>query len=316
MADKKITRRDLGRKAVLAGGAVAAASSAQSGGLEMRPLGKTGLDVSVLGIGTAPLGAPDIEQSAVNDVLSAALDNGINYLDTAPIYRQAERRLGPALKGRREKFVLVGKVEATSAQDATWQVQETLQKLQTDYLDLVHIHNVGRTDRFPDMELLLGPDGALQGLKNLKKKGVVRHIGLTCHLRPRRALPVLATGDIEAVMCAANFVDVHTYDFEGVVLDDARRRGLGVIAMKILGGAQGDGALLSAPEHYESAVRYALGIPGLSVAIMGMKSVAELEKAVETVKAYKKFSDSEQRRLTQKGVEMAGVWGQHRGPVV
>lgn len=311
----EITRRELARTAALAG-AAAASASAQSGGLEMRPLGKTGLDVSVLGIGTAPLGAPGVTQATVNDVISAALDHGINYLDTAPIYRQAERRLGPALKGRRDQFVLVGKVEATSSQDATWQVQETLQKLQTDYLDLVHLHNVGRTDRFPDMELLLGPDGALQGLKNLKKKGVVRHIGLTCHLRPKRALPVLATGDIEAVMCAANFVDVHTYDFEGVVMDDARRRGLGVVAMKILGGTQGDGAMLSDPEHYENAVRYALGIPGLSVAIMGMKSVAELEKAVKTVKAYKPLSDSERQRLTQKGVEMAGVWGQHRGPAV
>ena len=310
-----ITRRDLG-KAALAGAALAGAAPAPAaGGLEMRALGKTGMSVSVLGIGTAPLGAPNVDQATVNDVISAALDHGINYLDAAPIYRQAERRLGPALKGRRDKFVLVSKVEATSKQDAIWQVQESLQKLGTDYLDLVHIHNVGRTDRFPDLDVLTGPDGALQGLRDLKKQGVIRHIGLTCHLRPQRALPVIATGDIEAVMCAVNFVDVHTYNFEGTVFEAARKKGLGIVAMKVLGGQQGDGAMLSAPEHYEKAVRYALGIPGLSVAIMGVKSVPELLKAVETVRSYRPLEDKERMELTQAGKQMAQVWGDHRGPV-
>ena len=149
------TRRDLG-KATLAGAALAAAAPA-SGGMELRPLGKTGLSVSLLGVGTAPLGAANVDQSAVHDVLSAALDEGVNYLDTAPMYGQAERRLGPALKGRRNRFVLVSKVEATSRQDATWQVEESLQKLDTDYLDLVHLHNVGRTDRSPISTCCSGP---------------------------------------------------------------------------------------------------------------------------------------------------------------
>lgn len=309
-----ITRRDLG-KAALAGAALASAAPA-AGGMEMRALGKTGLSVGLLGIGTAPLGAPNVDQSTVNDVLSAALDHGVNYLDTAPIYRQAERRLGPALKGRRDKFVLVSKVESTSKQDATWQVQETLQKLGTDYLDLVHLHNVGRTDRFPSLDVLTGPDGALQGLRDLKEQGVIRHIGLTCHLRPQRALPVIETGEIEAVMCAVNFVDVHTYNFEGTVFEAAHKKGLGIVAMKVLGGTEGDGAKLSAPEHYEQAMRYALGIPGLSVAILGVKSVPELLRAVETVRNYRPLEDEERMQLTQAGKRMAQVWGDHRGPVV
>ena len=201
------------------------------------------------------------------------------------------------------------------SQDATWQVRETLQKCRTDYLDVVHLHNVGRTDRFPSLDILLGADGALQGLLDLKKQGVVRHVGMTCHLRPQRALPILSTGKVELVMCAANFVDVHTYNFEGTVFSEAHKRGLGVVAMKILGGTEGDGAKLSAPEHYERAVRYALGIPGLSVAIMGMKSVAELEKAVATVKAYKPFDADEKARISQAGKTMAGEWGELRGPV-
>jgi hypothetical protein len=316
----KLTRREWSRQAALAGGMIAAASAgagsgAAAGGLELRPLGKTGLAVSVLGIGTSPLGAPPVTEKEVDRVLGAAIDEGINYLDTAPIYGQSERRLGPALKGRRDKFVLVSKVESNSNQDATWQIQESLQKLRTDYLDVVHLHNVGRTDRFPDLDLLMGPEGALEALRTAKKKGQIRHIGLTCHLRPKRALPVLASGDIEVVMCAANFVDVHTYNFEGTVFAEAHKRGIGIVAMKILGGAEGDGAKLSADEHYTTAVRYALGIPGLSVAIMGMKNVPELKKAVETVRAYRPFDDAELSSLRESGKKMAASWGELRGPV-
>ena len=320
-APGKFTRRELGRKAAVAGGALAAVSSAGAAagaiGLDQRPLGKTGLTVGILGIGASPLGAPDTTQQEVDRIIAMAADEGINYLDAAPIYRMAERRLGPALKGQRGKFILVSKVEATSKQDATWQLEESLLKMKTDYLDVAHLHNVGRTDRFPDLDVLTGEDGALQTLRDAKKKGLIRHIGLTCHLRPKRALPIIETGDIELVMCAANFVDVHTYNFEGTVFAEAAKRGLGVVAMKILGGREGDGAKLSAPEHYENAVRYALGIPGLSVAIMGVKNTAELHKALAAVRAYRPFNERELSEISTTGKQMAKSkdWGELRGPV-
>ncbi len=313
---RKMTRRELGKTAALAGALQGGSALRAASGLEMRLLGKTGMKVSVLGIGTAPLGAPNVAQKEVERVIDAAIDQGINYLDTAPIYRQAERRLGPALKDKRDKFVLVTKVEATSSQDAIWQVRESLQKCRTDYFDLVHIHNVGRTDRFPSLDILLGEDGALAGLEKLKKDGAVRHIGMTCHLRPKRALPVMRSGRVEAVMSAVNFIDRHIYNFEETVFAEAAERGMGIVAMKILGGAKGDGAILSDPQHYERAVRYALGIPGLSVAIMGMKSVAELEQAVATVKAYKPLGRQELSEALADGKSMAADLGEHRGPAV
>lgn len=312
---ERITRRDLGRTAAMAG-ALAVGTTARAAQVARRPLGKTGLEVGVLGVGTGPLGSPDLSQREVNDVIAAAADYGVNYLDTAPIYRQAERRLGPALKGKREKFVLVTKVEATSHQDATWQVRESLQKTGTDYFDLVHLHNVGRTDRFPSLDVLLGEDGALAALEDLKKKGAVRHIGMTCHLRPARALPILRSGRVEAVMAAVNPIDRHIYDFEGTVFEEAAERGLGIIAMKVLGGAKGDGAILSDEPHYGRAVRYALGIPGLSVAIMGMKSVAELKQAVATVQDYRPLEGTELSEAMDDGRRRAVELGEHRGPVV
>ena len=313
----RLSRRDLG--ALVATGLSASGAAAAAGGLPRRALGKTGFQVSLLGLGSSPIGDPDLTQAEVDRLIATAIDEGINYVDTSPIYGSAEERLGVALKGRRDKVFLVSKVEATSNQDATWQVEESLKKLRTDHLDAVHLHNVGRTDRFPSLEVLLGPDGALAALRAAKKKGMIRHIGLTCHLRPARALPVLATGEIELVMCAANFVDVHTYNFEGTVFAEAAKRGLGIVAMKILGGTEGKGpnqtAKLSAPEHYETAIRYALGIPNLSVAIMGMRRMSDLEKALKTVRSYRPFGAEEITTIQGKGRQMARVWGPLRGPV-
>ena len=312
---ERITRRDLGKTAAIAG-ALAAGVGVQAAPVGKRQLGKTGLEVGVLGIGTSPLGAEGVSQNEVNNVIAAAADYGVNYLDTAPIYNQSERRLGPALKGKRDKFVLVTKVEATSKQDATWQVKESLQKTRAEYFDLVHVHNVGRTDRFPSLDILLGDDGALAGLEALKKQGLVKHVGMTCHLRPRRALPILRSGRVEVVMAAVNCIDRHIYDFENTVFSEAAERGIGVVAMKILGGTQGDGAILSDEPHYGRSVRYALGIPGLSVAIMGMKSVAELDKAVATVNAYKPLEGAELSEAMKEGKRRAAELGEHRGPVV
>ena len=219
------------------------------------------------------------------------------------------------MEGKRDKFVLVTKVEATSKQDATWQVKESLQKTRAEYFDLVHVHNVGRTDRFPSLDILLGDDGALAGLEDLKRQGLVKHVGMTCHLRPRRALPVMRSGRVEVVMAAVNCIDRHIYDFEGTVFSEAAERGMGVVAMKILGGTQGDGAILSDEPHYGRSVRYALGIPGLSVAIMGMKSVAELEKAVATVNAFKPLEGTELSEAMAEGKRRAAELGEHRGPV-
>lgn len=311
----RITRRQLGRTAAVAG-ALASGSAVAAGRIEQRSLGQTGLSVGVLGIGTSPLGRPGVTQNEVNNVLSAAADHGVNYLDTAPIYAQSERRLREALKGRRDKFVLVTKVEATSRQDATWQLQESLQKTGAEYFDLVHLHNVGRTDRFPSLDVLLGDDGALAGLEALKERGLVRHVGMTCHLRPRRTLPILRSGRVEVVMAAVNCIDRHIYNFEETLFEEAAERGVGVVAMKILGGTQGEGAILSDEPHYTRSVRYALGLPGLSVAIMGIKSVAELNQAVAAVRAYSPLEGAELTEAMDDGARRAGELGEHRGPVV
>ncbi len=189
-----------------------------------------------LGLGAQYLGDPGVEQSTVDRVVAEAIDNGVNYIDTAPPYHQSEERLGRALKGRRDKVFLVSKVETMTRGDASYQIEDSLRKLQTDYLDCVHFHNISRDDRFPDLRQVLSPSGALGALLDAKKKGLIKHIGCTSHLRPARALPAIETGNIELFMCVLNYVERHIYGYEEKVLPEARKRNIGVIAMKVLGG--------------------------------------------------------------------------------
>ncbi|MEO7650560.1 MAG: aldo/keto reductase, partial [Bryobacteraceae bacterium] len=113
-----ISRRELGT--LVAGGLSVSSPSIAAGVLPRRPLGKTGFAVSLLGFGSSPLGDADMTQAEADGLIAAAIGEGVNYIDTAPIYGAAEERLGIALKGRRDKVFLVSKVEATSKQDATW----------------------------------------------------------------------------------------------------------------------------------------------------------------------------------------------------
>jgi aryl-alcohol dehydrogenase-like predicted oxidoreductase len=310
-----VSRRELGR--VLAGSALASASSAFANPMPTRRLGGINFEASVFGIGAQHLGDPGVEQSLVDRVIGEAIDSGVNYIDTAPPYHQSEERLGRALKGKRDKVFLVSKVETNAKGDALYQLEDSLRKLQTDHLDCVHMHNISRTDRFPDIRQTLAADGTLGALIEAKKKGMIRHIGCTSHMRPARALVAFETGQIELFMCVLNYVDRHTYGYEEKVLPEARKRNIGVIAMKVLGGpvAPPARARITSPDEYVANLRYVLGIPGVSVAIIGIRTVEELRQAVATARDFRPLTPAEMTRITERGKTLAREWGPLRGPV-
>ncbi|MEK7408075.1 MAG: aldo/keto reductase [Acidobacteriota bacterium] len=298
-------------------GLVAASSlAAPATPIPTRRLGRISFQAGILGIGAQHLGDDGVEQSLVDRVLGEAIDNGVNYIDTAPPYNLSEERVGRALKGKRDKVFLVSKVETNARGDAAYQIRDSLRKLQTDYLDCVHIHNIGREDRFPKLEQALAKDGTLGALLDAKKQGLIRHIGCTAHMRPARALPAFETGEFELFMCTINFVERHIYNFEEKVLPEARRRNIGVIGMKVLGGPlKGPGARLTAPEDYATTLRYAWGVPGLAVAIIGIRTVEELRQALAATRAYQPFTPAEMTKVTERGKLLAAQWGLVRGPV-
>lgn len=291
-------------------------ASAQGTPLPTRRLGNINFKASIFGIGAQHLGDYEATQANMDRVIGEAIDSGVNYIDTAPPYNLSEERLGHALKGKRDKVFLVSKIETNAKGDVEYQVKDSLHKLQTDYLDCVHMHNVGRTDRYPSLDQMLDrKEGTLGGLMELKRKGLIKHIGATCHMRPARAIPVLETGEIELFMCSVNFVERHIYNFEEKVLPECRKRGIGVIGMKVLGGPVKGGARLMSADDYAATLRYAWSTPGLSVAIVGVRTPEELRMALKAARDYQPMPAPEMSSLMQRGKTMAAQWGPLRGPV-
>jgi aryl-alcohol dehydrogenase-like predicted oxidoreductase len=145
--------------------------------MQYRDLGKTGLRASAIGLGCAQLGSANTGYAV--RVAEKALQMGVTYFDTARVYRDSEVKLGVALKGHRDKVILVTKVRAETKAEAWESIRESLQRLQTDHVDVCHIHALGDGQ---DFETRLGPGGSLQALIEAKAKGLVRHIGCTSHL--------------------------------------------------------------------------------------------------------------------------------------
>ncbi len=287
------------------------------GDLPTRKLGRTGIDVPPLSFGTAPMGHAFYAQEPFEEVVYAALDAGVRYLDTAVIYDVAEERLAPILARRRKRVILAGKTRATTRDGVLRDIEGSLKRMQTDYLDIGHLHNVGEFDA----QLVLGKDGSLEGMLAAKERGLVRHVGCTGHHKPEKFVPVLETGHVEVLMVAMNFVDRFTYGFEEKVLPTARRVGCGIICMKVYGGVTGswDGYRKRRPgrlvgdEHRQDAFDYALSIPGVATCVVGIKSLEELRLALEAVRGYRPLEGARRETVLARGEALAAEWGFHLG---
>jgi uncharacterized protein len=292
-------------------------------GIPLRVLGRTGEKVTILGLGTAPVGhsMPGAEKGV--PVYRAALEAGINYVDTAHGYDDAEGYLGELVPQYRDRIFLVtkslpsGSDPQSAAAEMQRQFDMSLRKMKTDHVDLLHIHSVGNHPP----EIILGAGGALEFARRMKDKGYTRFIGITAHCRPDRLVKVIETGEIDAVMTVLNFADYHTYRFEQEILPVARKHRCGILAMKVFGGhRQGfagyrhQGPAKMPAEYLEAALRYGLSIEGVASAIVGAYSVEEVLQNIEWAKRYAPCSTQEQTRLREEGERLAAEWGERFGP--
>jgi aryl-alcohol dehydrogenase-like predicted oxidoreductase len=294
----------------------AAAKRPVVAGLPQRTLGRIDRRVSLLGLGMAPLGFGGLTTSEAGAVVNEAIDLGVTYLDVAPNYNDAEAKLGPVLRRRRDPVFLVTKVEEQSKEGVLRQIRESLKRMQTDHIDAVHLHNLGDFDL---KQTFGAPEGAMAGLKAAKQAGYVRYFGISGHMRPWKFVEAIKTGEIDLVMVALNFVDRFTYNFEETVLPAARKEGAAIAAMKVLGGARR--MQYSPPQpaelasYYRDAIRYAIGLPGVSTLVIGVKDRDELRQAVTTLQTATPLTAEELKGVLDRGREMAGRWGAHFGPV-
>jgi uncharacterized protein len=314
-----LTRREFIKESAAGVGGVvvgAAALDAKPGLLPQRVLGRTKQRVSLVGFGLAPLGSDNTSFAEAERIVNGAIDLGITYLDVAPNYGNAEAKLKAVLAHRRAEVFLVTKVEPDRPTRAgvQTQIEEALRRMGTDRIDAVHIHNLGDWD----MAQVLGPDGALAGLKEARKRGLIRFIGTSGHMRPARFARAIDSGDIDLTMNALNFADRHNYDFEGQVLPSARRHGTAVVAMKVLGGSKEwryDGRTqANFAAFHERAIRYALRLP-IACAVIGFNTVEEARQAVEVARRYRPLPAADRAALVEEGRRLAQARGLYYGPV-
>ena len=286
--------------------------------LPTRVLGRTKAKVTVLGLGTAPIGEGPVDTAEAARIFGEAIDRGVTYIDTARIYGNAEEALGRILPKRRDGLFVATKVWTDEGARAEKLLSTSLRLLKTDHVDLCHIHNVGNKN----LDKALGTGGVLEYLLKQKEAGKVRFIGVSGHCFPSRWLRVLATGQIDVAMPVMNYADRNTYNFEGKVLPECRKQGLGVVAMKVYAGIKGgfrnhrNGSVgcATAPEMLPQAMAYALDLEGVCVANVGPYTMEQALQNIGFARKYKPLSEAERDKLLALGKEMAPKLGARYGP--
>jgi predicted aldo/keto reductase-like oxidoreductase len=264
-------------------------------GIPKRILGKTKLNVTIIGLGGWHIGRLKSEKMAA-DVVSLAFDLGINFFDTAHSYQDglSEQRYGKALKGRRDKIFLMSKSTMRTKDDARKELEETLTHIQTDHLDLWQFHSLRTKD---DVDQIFGIGGAYETALKAKEEGKIRHIGITGHFDPYVNLEALRYHDLlETMQMPINLVDQHSASFIEVVLPKAVEHGLGIIAMKTIA----NGRIV---EHNvastQECLTFAWNLP-VSLIVSGVDTPDQLAQNVKTAQSYQQLTEKEKSTLMER----------------
>jgi aryl-alcohol dehydrogenase-like predicted oxidoreductase len=266
-----------------------------------RPFGKSGIPVSVIGIGGYHLG--DVKTAAeASRIVHAALDAGINFFDNAWEYHdgESEKRMGQALAGRRDEAFLMTKVcsHGRDAKLAMKQLEQSLKRLRTDYLDLWQVHEVVY-ENDPDLHFRRG--GVIEALEMAKKQGKVRFVGFTGHKDPRIHLAMLAHDyPFDSCQLPLNCFDARFRSFEEEVLPELNRRGIAAIGMKSLCG-EGQ-PVKKKVITAEEGLRYAMSLP-VTTTVSGIDSMRILKQNLEIARGFRPMPKREMEALRRRVAE-------------
>jgi hypothetical protein len=276
-------------KAAAAGAALACASAWRAAKAQQLPpgatmptrkLGRTGVSVSLVGVGGAHLGRTRDEAEAIH-IVREAIDHGVTFLDNSWDYNGgvSEERMGKALKdGYRGRAFLMTKIDGRTAAAATGQLEQSLRRLGTDVIDLVQIHEV---IRMSDPARVFAKGGAIEALVKAKQDGKIRFIGFTGHKSPEIHSEMLKTATehgfvFDSVQMPLNVMDAHYDSFEKKVVPHLEHTRTGIIGMKSLGEKI---ILSSGVVSPIECLQYAMSLP-ISVLVTGCESVGILRQAI------------------------------------
>jgi aryl-alcohol dehydrogenase-like predicted oxidoreductase len=257
-----------------------------------RVLGRTGAKVSILAFGCGSRFLKYENEDQALAALNHAIDLGISYLDTAYAYGdgKSEMRVGKVMATRRKEVFLATKAPDRTRDDLLRRLEGSLKRLQTDQVDLLHIHSLKNEDDLANIE---APDGALKGLLEAREKKLTRFIGMTSHSNGEVLAQAIARHDLDCVQMALN--PTRNGRFEELALPAAKKKNLGVIAMKvtgqdfICGTGEGKAAI-------ELLLRYSMGLP-VATAVVGMPRVEYIDHNVEVARAFKPLDPAEAEKL-------------------
>jgi aryl-alcohol dehydrogenase-like predicted oxidoreductase len=258
--------------------------------ISQRTLGKTGVQVSCIGLGGEGILRTVGQKYEAGNVIDKALDLGINYFESARAYADSESYYGFRLGARRLSIFLASKAHARDAEGAEQMLAQTLHNMETDWLDLWQVHDVRSEE---DLETIFGPGGAIETFDRAKKEGTVRFVGITGHENPDILLKAFDLYDFDTVLMPVNPAEPAWNSFLDTVLPEAVNRDMGVIGMKVL--CHGFGRQVPGCEKADTWLRYALG-HDISTMVVGCDDPGQVDRNVAAVKEGP-LSEEERARL-------------------
>jgi predicted aldo/keto reductase-like oxidoreductase len=275
------------------------------GDMPYRLLGRTGERVSLVGLGGYHIGKLPVEGDSIR-LIRTAIDRGITFMDNCWDYNNgtSELRMGKALRdGYREKVFLMTKLDGRTKQAAAQQLDQSLQRLQTDRIDLLQHHEVIRAE---DPDRIFAEGGSQEAVVEAQKAGKVRYIGFTGHKDPFIHLRMLEMAakhgfHFDAVQMPLNVMDAHFRSFEDQVLPVLLKERIGVLAMKTFG----DHFILQSKTVTPiEALHYSMTLP-TSVVITGIDSLQVLDQAIEAARTFNPITKEEVASLLSRTKQAA-----------
>lgn len=265
--------------------------------MEKRKFGQTGREFPILSFGAQRIvDEHNCTEDEAIQIVNRAIDEGIEYFDTAPIYSdgQSEERLGKAL-GKRRSQVWIATKTLDRTRDGSWRsLEASLKRLQTDHVQEWRLHDVRTMEQ---LDACFAKDGALQALIEAKEQGVIKHISLSGHTNPSVQVEAIRRFPFESALVALSAPDHFMYSFAHEFLPTANEKGLAIIGMKVIG----NGRLAN---WYEQALRYTWSLP-ISTAILGMSSMEQLENNLRVANSFVPMTEIELLELAKIMIPMA-----------
>ncbi len=271
--------------------------------MPQRLLGQTGLSLPILGLGGAgrtPLSKSGQEKAAI-ELIEAAFRLGIRYFDTAANYGPSEDYLGQGLRPYRRQVILASKTDQRNRDGAWQELEKSLKRLNTDYLDIWQLHHVSFKT---ELDQIFQKNGAIQAVKEAQEQGVIRLAGITGHHEPEIIVEGLRRYPFDMTLICLNAAEIHhPRSFASTVLPVTQEKNIGVIAMKI--PAYGRLFQPNLLEKMDQAMGYVLSLKGVHSCIIAAENVAQLESNIKVADAYQMLSQNQMKEIEQK---TASAW--------